>query len=44
MPLGWWAISGDALMAMPRRCKAGEDPDEVYMESYANADHEGPET
>lgn len=36
----WWAISGDTLMDMLRRAHAGEDPDLLYAEHYANADHE----
>lgn len=38
--LGWWSISGEDLLDMLRRAHAGEDPDEVYIESYANSDHE----
>jgi hypothetical protein len=34
--LGWWAISGDQLLAMLLRVAAGEDPDMVYAEEYAN--------
>ena len=37
--LGWWAISGAALMDMLQRCANGEDPDLVYAEQYANSDH-----
>lgn len=37
-PLGFWAISGEALLAMLRRAHAGEDPDLVYAEEYANSD------
>lgn len=40
--LGWWAISGDELLAMLRRVAAGEDPDLVYAEEYANSEHERP--
>lgn len=39
-PLGWWAISGEVLLDGLRRCAAGEDPDLVYAEMYANSDHE----
>lgn len=39
-PLGWWAISGEALLDMLRRVQAGEDPDLVYAEEYANTSHE----
>lgn len=38
--LGWWAISGEALMDMLRRVAAGEDPALVYAEEYANSDHD----
>ena len=38
--LGWWSISGEALLEMLRRCYAGEDPDLVYLEEYANSEHE----
>lgn len=40
MALGWWAISGEALLDMLRRAHAGEDPDMVYVEEYANSDRE----
>lgn len=36
----WWALNGTELMAMLRRVAAGEDPDMVYMEAYANAERE----
>lgn len=39
-PLGWWCVSGEDLLAMLRRCAAGENPDMVYAEEHANADHE----
>jgi hypothetical protein len=38
--LGWWSISGSALLEMLRRVACGEDPDLVYAEAYANAEHE----
>lgn len=40
MDLGWWTISGEELMALLQRVKTGEDPEMVYMEAYANSDHE----
>lgn len=40
MALGWWAISGEALLEMLRRVADGEDPDLVYAEEYANSEHE----
>lgn len=41
--LGWWVISGEALLAMLRRCADGESPDLVLAEEYANAGHERPD-
>jgi hypothetical protein len=38
--LGWWVISGEALLDGLRRCAKGEDPDLVYAELYANSDIE----
>jgi hypothetical protein len=38
--LGWWTISGEALLSMLRRAHNGEDPDLLYAEEYANADQE----
>ena len=38
--LGWWTISGAALLDMLRQVSAGADPDMVYAEAYANSDHE----
>lgn len=40
--LGWWAISGAALLDMLRRVQQGEDPDLVYAEEYANSKIERP--
>lgn len=37
--LGWWAISGEALLDMLRRVASGEDPDLVYAEEYANSEN-----
>lgn len=39
-PLGWWVIGGAVLLAALRRCAAGEDPDLVYAELYANTETE----
>lgn len=39
MKLGWWCISGEAMMDMLRRAHAGEDPEMVYVEQYANSEH-----
>jgi len=38
--LGWWTISGEALLDLLRRAHAGEDPDLLYAEEYANAEVE----
>lgn len=38
--LGWWAISGESLLAMLYRVAEGEDPDMVYAEEYANSNHD----
>ena len=38
--MGWWVISGEALIAMLRRAHNGEDPDLLYAEEYANSEHE----
>lgn len=38
--LGWWAISGQAILDALRRAHAGDDPDVVYAELYANSDQE----
>lgn len=41
--LGWWTIHGGDLLDLLRRTHDGEDPDAVYAEVYANAEHEYPE-
>ena len=41
--LGWWAISGEALMYALRRVADGDDPDVVYAEMYANSEVESGE-
>ena len=38
--LGWWVLSGEAVLDALRRVRAGEDPDLVYAELYANSEHE----
>ena len=38
--LGWHVISGDTLLDLLRRAAAGEEPDLLYAEEWANADHE----
>lgn len=40
MSRGWWSISGDAIIEALRRSHAGDDPEVVYMELYANANDE----
>lgn len=40
--MGWWTISGEAFMAALKQVQAGESPDVVYAEHYANSDHEHP--
>lgn len=37
---GWWTISGDALIEMLERAHAGEDPELLYTELYANSEVE----
>jgi hypothetical protein len=37
--LGWWVIHGGVLMELMQRAAAGEDPDMLYAEHYANCDH-----
>ncbi len=34
--LGYWAISGEALLAALRDAHEGGDPDLIYTELYAN--------
>ena len=36
---GWWCISSESFITALRRAAAGEDPDLVYAEFYANSDH-----
>lgn len=38
--LGWHVINGERLLELLRRAAAGENPDLVYAEEWANADHE----
>jgi hypothetical protein len=38
--LGWWAISGDSLLAALHRAHDGEDPDLLFAELYANTTKE----
>lgn len=38
--LGWWVISGENLLNLLRRAAAGEDPDALYLEEYANSEHD----
>jgi hypothetical protein len=38
--LGWWVIAGHVLLDGLRRAAAGEDPDLIYAELYANSEVE----
>lgn len=38
--LGWHVISGEHLLESLQRVAAGEDPDLVFAELWANAEHE----
>lgn len=38
--LGWHVIPGSLLLESLHRVKLGEDPDVVFAELWANADHE----
>ena len=38
----WWTIEQGELLDMLRRCAAGESPDMVISEGYANGEHEVP--
>lgn len=37
---GWWVIRGEEILAMLRRVEAGENPDLVFTEAYANSEVE----
>lgn len=39
---GWWVMRADALLDLLKRAAAGEDPDLLYAEHYANAVIENP--
>jgi len=36
----WWVIHGPQLLALLTRAHAGEDPELLYVEAYANSDVE----
>ncbi len=36
--LGWWTISGEALLEALKAVAEGDDPDVVYAELYANSE------
>lgn len=38
--LGWNVISSEGLLDLLRRANAGEDPDLLFAEAWANAEHE----
>ena len=39
----WWMMRSEVLMGMLSRCYAGEDPELVYLEEYANSEVEDPD-
>ncbi len=41
--LGWWTISGEALLEALKAVANGDDPDVVYAELYANSEEEAPD-
>jgi hypothetical protein len=40
LDLGWWVIHGSTILDALRRACAGEDPDLLYAELYANCEVE----
>jgi len=34
----WWTINGQVMLDALHRCHAGEDPDTMYLELFANSD------
>lgn len=36
----WWCISEEGLLELLRRAAAGENPEAIYAEEYANSEHE----
>lgn len=42
-PLGWHVIAGTHLLENLKRVAAGEDPDLVFAELWANAEHHSAE-
>lgn len=38
--LGWHTISGEHFLECLQRVAAGEDPDMIFAELWANAEHE----
>jgi hypothetical protein len=36
--MGWWAIPEELLLLMLERAAAGESPDVILAEEYANAE------
>lgn len=38
--LGWWTISGEALLSALQRVADGDSPMAVYAELYANSERE----
>lgn len=39
-PLGWHVIAGSHLIDLLRRAAQGEDPDLLFAELWANAEHD----
>jgi len=37
--LGWWSISGVAILEALYRVADGDHPEVVYLEMYSNSDH-----
>ena len=35
--MGWWTLSGEDFLAALKRAHAGEDPDMIYAEYFANS-------
>jgi hypothetical protein len=35
--MGWWTLSGEDFLAAMQRAHAGESPDLLYAEYFANA-------
>ena len=40
----WWVINGQVFLDALQRAHVGEDPELLYLEHYANSNHERTET